>query len=156
MARQRTAGGDIPLRQPDIAGFPFLGEQISLLMRQQGICKPRQLEAALAIRTTWTADSDIPPYQDAEGPDGLFRYAYRGTDPQSFDNVALRRAYELRLPLIWFIAVAPGVFRALHPVFVVADEPASCGWRWPSTRANASSHPRPCWPTTTGDATCSG
>jgi putative restriction endonuclease len=120
---ERTAGGDIPVRQPDVAGFPFLGEQISLLMRQQGICKPRQLEAALAIRTTWTADGATPPYQDREGPDGLLRYAYRGSDPQSFDNVALRRAYELRLPLIWFIAVAPGVFRALYPVFVVADEP---------------------------------
>jgi len=83
---ERTAGGDIPVKQPDVAGFPFPVELVSLLMRQQGICKPRQLEAALAIRTTWTADS----------ADGLFRYAYRGTDPQSFDNSALRRVYELR------------------------------------------------------------
>ncbi|MDN5861590.1 MAG: hypothetical protein L0H84_23560, partial [Pseudonocardia sp.] len=119
----RTAGGTRQVGQPEVAQFPFLGEPISLLMRQQGICKPRQLDAALAIRTTWTAPGAAPPYDDHEGPDGLFRYAYRGTDPQSYDNVALRRAGELRLPMIWFIAVAPGVYHVQYPVYVVADEP---------------------------------
>lgn len=118
-----TAGGSHQVRQPDVAAFPFLGERVPLLMRQQGICKPARLTAALAIRTTWTAPGADAPYDDHEGPDGLYRYAYRGTDPDSFDNVALRRAGELGLPLIWFIAVAPGVFHVQYPVYVVADEP---------------------------------
>lgn len=97
-----------------MARFPFFGRTIALL-GQQGICKPRQLDAALSISTTWTPPGKQPPYVDAEGPDGLIRYAYRGTDPEHWDNVALRRAWEWQLPLVWFIAVAPGVYHAQLP-----------------------------------------
>lgn len=120
---ERTDHGARTVTQPEVAAFPFLGESISLLMRQQGICKPKQLGAALALRTTWTPPGGKPPYQDFEGPDGMFRYAYRGTDPNSFDNVALRRAGEFGLPLIWFVAIATGVYHVQYPVYVVADEP---------------------------------
>ncbi|GAA4783806.1 HNH endonuclease [Actinomycetospora chlora] len=119
----RTQLGTRTVTQPDVANFPFQGQDVALLLRQQGICKPRQLDAALSIRTTWTRPGDKPPYEDVEGPDGLVRYAYRGTDPEFFENRALRRAFEHRLPMIWFVAVAPGVYLARYPVYVVADEP---------------------------------
>jgi putative restriction endonuclease len=120
---ERTMLGTQTVSQPDVANFPFQGETVSLLLRQQGICKPRQLDAALSIRTTWTAPGHKPPYQDVEGPDGLIRYAYRGEDPQHAENRALRRAFEQQLPLVWFVAVAPAVYLARYPVYVVADEP---------------------------------
>jgi hypothetical protein len=43
---------------------------------------------------TFTPPDQVPPYADAEGPDGLLRYRYRGADPQHPGNVALRRAFE--------------------------------------------------------------
>ena len=120
---ERTEFGTKPVTQAEVTSFPFLGEDVPLLMRQQGISKPRQLDAALAIRTTWTPPGKQPPYVDAEGADGLIRYAYRGDDPEHWDNVALRRAWQLGLPLVWFVAVARGVYHAQYPVYVVADEP---------------------------------
>ena len=72
---ERTEFGTRTVTQPEVASFPFLGREIPLLLRQQGICKPRQLDAALAIRTTWTQPGRQPPYADEEGPDGLVRYA---------------------------------------------------------------------------------
>lgn len=120
---ERTHLGSREVTQPDVSSFPFHGESVALLHRQQGICKPRQLDAALSIRTTGTPPGGTPPYADAEGPDGLIRYAYRGADPDFFDNRALRRAHEHQLAVIWFVAVARGVYNALYPVYVVADEP---------------------------------
>ncbi len=120
---ERTEHGARTVTQAEVASFPFFGQDVPLLLRQQGICKPRQLDAVLAIRTTWTPPGQQPPYVDEEGPDGLIRYAYRGQDPEHWDNVALRRAGQLGLPLVWFVAVAPGVYHAQYPVYVVADEP---------------------------------
>ncbi|MGH3095446.1 MAG: HNH endonuclease [Streptosporangiales bacterium] len=119
----RTGQGTRTVTQPEVASFPFLGQQIPLLLRQQGICKPRNLDAALAIRTTWTPPGRIPPYVDEVGPEGLIRYAYRGQDPDHWDNAALRRAGRLGLPLVWFVAVGRGIYHAQYPVYVIADEP---------------------------------
>jgi putative restriction endonuclease len=91
--------------------------------RQRGIRRPAGWEAALAIRTTFTPPGQTPPYADAIGPDGLQRYKYRGDDPQHPENVALRRAFELRLPLIWFVGVASGLYEPIYPVWVVGDDP---------------------------------
>ena len=83
------------------------------------------MQAALAIRTTFTPPGQTPPYADAVGSDGLQRYKYRGEDPDHPENVALRRALELRLPLIWFVGVASGLYEPIYPVWVVGDDPAS-------------------------------
>jgi putative restriction endonuclease len=90
---------------------------------QRGIRKPAVLDAALSIRTTYTPPDEVPPYEDAEGLDGLMRYKYFGDDPRHSDNVALRRAYEQRLPLIWFVGVARALYLPRYPVWLVADEP---------------------------------
>jgi putative restriction endonuclease len=91
--------------------------------RQRGIRKPAGFDAALAIRTTFTPPGQLPPYADAVGEDGLQRYKYRGNNPDHPENIALRRAYELRLPLIWFVGVASGLYEPIYPVWVVGDEP---------------------------------
>lgn len=106
-----------------LSGFEFRGERISLLDRQRGIRAPRQLRAALSIRTTFGRVGRAAPYEDEVGPDGFQRYKYRGTDPMHADNRKLRRAFDERLPLIWFVGVAEGWFEPIYPVWVIADSP---------------------------------
>lgn len=103
--------------------FEFQGRRIPLMDLQRGIRKPAGLEAALAIRTTFTPPGKLPPYADDIGVDGLQRYKYRGTDPNHAENVALRRAYELELPLVWFVGIASGSYEPIYPVWVVGDAP---------------------------------
>lgn len=105
-----------------LRGFRFKGRPFAL-STQQGIRKVAGLDAALAFTTTYTPPGAAPPYADVEGPDGLPRYKYRGQNPDLSYNRALRTAQQRGLPLAWFIGVAPGVYLAKHPVFLVADEP---------------------------------
>jgi putative restriction endonuclease len=105
-----------------LSTFSYGGRRIPLMDRQRGIRKPAGMEAALAIRTTFTPPNQLPPYNDEIGQDGLQRYKYRGTDPDHPENVALRRAMEQRLPLIWFVGVASGLYEPIYPVFVIGEE----------------------------------
>ena len=61
-----------------------------------------QLAAALSFRTVYRPEGRDRPYDDATGADGLLRYKMRGTDPNHFENRALREAWRERLPLIWW------------------------------------------------------
>lgn len=108
---------------PELADFRFRGERIALMDRQRGIRKPAHLVAALAIRTVFTPPQQEPPYEDETGADGLLRYKYRGTDPSHPENKALRRALELRLPMLWFVGVASGIYLARYPVYIAREEP---------------------------------
>ena len=120
---RRRRGLDV-VRHDELAAFEFEGHRLPLIDPQRGIRKPRILEAALSLRTTYTPPRALPPYEDQEGPDGLLRYKYRGEDPQHPDNVALRQAMQLAEPLIWFVGVAPGVYEAVYPVWLIDEEPA--------------------------------
>ena len=110
--------GDV-LAWPDlIRGFPYEGHRVSLVS-MQGIFKPKILpEIPLSIRT-----SPKGPYNDAVSDDGVVRYSYRGTEPSHAENMGLRRAMEFGAPLVYFLAVVPGRYLALWPVYVVADDP---------------------------------
>jgi putative restriction endonuclease len=107
-----------------LSTFEYDGDRIALMDRQRGIRKPRAFHAALAIRTSFTPPGQVPPYADSIGDDGLQRYKYRGTDPSHPENVALRRAYLDRLPIIWFVGVSSGLYEPIYPVWVVGDNPA--------------------------------
>lgn len=89
------------------------------LVGPQGIFKPKVLESAPLSITT----SPSGPYNDGFGSDNLLRYRYRGTDPQHPDNVGLRAAMQLGLPLVYLHGIAPGKYVAAWPVFVVGDDP---------------------------------
>lgn len=115
--------GDGVVTSDSLSTFRFDGQRVALIDRQRGIRKPAMLSAALSLRTSFTPPGRPPPYDDAPGPDGLLRYKYRGDDPRHAENVALRNAMEQALPLIWFVAVAPSVYQAIYPVWLVADEP---------------------------------
>ena len=111
------------VRYDELAAFQIDGQRIALMDRQRGIRKPALLNAALSMRTTFTPPGQTPPYADTEGPDGLLRYKYRGDDPMHPENVALRTAMQDQRPLIWFVAVSQGVYEAVYPVWLVAEEP---------------------------------
>ncbi len=118
----RSQGGVVG--SADLLGFSFDGQPFRLMAPQQGIWKPRQLEAALSIRTVHAARPDLRPYDDSPGPDGWPRYKWRENDPNQADNRALRRAMELRRPLIWFRGVARSTYLPTYPVWLVHEEPA--------------------------------
>jgi putative restriction endonuclease len=120
--RLRALNGET-LRFEDVAAFVFDGVRIPLMDPQRGIRKPRQLEAALSFRTVHAARPDRRPYDDDPGLDGYLRYMWRGTDSAHPEKVAMRRAQERRLPLIWFHGVAPGIYLPVYPVELVAEEP---------------------------------
>jgi putative restriction endonuclease len=118
-----AAKGQPLVRQDDLAPFRFDGTPLRLMATQQGIWKPRQLEAALSFRTVFASDPSQRPYDDEPGPDGFLRYKWRGTDPDHPDNRSLRRAMVGNLPLIWFQGVASAIYMPIYPVWLAAEEP---------------------------------
>jgi putative restriction endonuclease len=98
-------------------GFVYYNQRISLL-GPQGIWKPAGLELPLSITTV----SD-GPYSDSFDANGLLRYSYRGRDINHRDNVGLRKAMELQVPLIYLRSIVPGKYLAAWPVFIIQDHP---------------------------------
>jgi putative restriction endonuclease len=117
----RNSSPDNGLRSADINTFVF-DDRATKLIVQTGIWKPAGLDAALSIRTTYTRPGELPPYEDDLGADGYIRYKYRGTDPNHSDNRALREAMSRRLPLIYFVGIASGVYYARYPVWIIAED----------------------------------
>lgn len=106
-----------------LEAFTFEGQRVPLIARQRGIHKIADLPAALSILTTYSPTPEARPYEDEVGPDGYLRYKWRGADPDLYDNRALRLTIERQTPIIWFRGVAPGMFVAQCPVWVVGEEP---------------------------------
>ena len=106
------------------AGFQFGGDRIPIYNQQRGIFRPRQLRdlgAALTIQTSYRG-----PYDDsADADEGSFSYKYQGRDTLHSDNVAMRRAMELRLPILYLFALRTGLYRPLWPMYVEADSPST-------------------------------
>jgi putative restriction endonuclease len=115
------AGGVV--RRDELESFEFRGTRVRLIAPRQGIWKPATFNAALSFVTTFTPQTERPPYDDDIGEDSYPRYKWRGTDPLHHDNVALRRAMELGKPLLWFVGVAPGIYEPHAPVWLVHEEP---------------------------------
>jgi putative restriction endonuclease len=114
-------GGVVTRR--DLRQFEFRGKRISLEQNMRGIRVLQGHPAALSILTTFRERPEDRPYDDNIGPDGYPRYMWQGTDSQASDNVALRVAMELRKPLAWFVGIAPRLYEAVFPVWLVDEEP---------------------------------
>src|SRR4051794_39771724 len=112
-------GQDIPYTGGLDRGFPFQGVRVPFLNRYSGIYRSRVQTgpAALAIQT-----SAKSPYDDAILEQG-FLYAYRAGAIDQPDNRALRAAYELQVPLVYYIGTQPSRYRPEFPVYVSADDP---------------------------------
>jgi putative restriction endonuclease len=107
----------------ELADYEYKGARIPLIDRQRGIRKPAIFHAALSIRTTYTPPGKAKPYDDRIPSDGLLRYKYRGDNPKHHENRALRTAFDLGLPLMWFVGVASGIYEARYPVWIREDQP---------------------------------
>ncbi len=114
-------GEDVPYANGLDRGFPFRGRRVPYLSRQKGIYRAaaQRGPAALAIQT-----SAKSPYDDEILADG-FAYAYRAGSIDQPDNRALRAAYELQVPLVYFIGTRPGWYKPVFPCFVRADDPVA-------------------------------
>jgi putative restriction endonuclease len=119
LAGQVNTYGDVLPRKVLEGGFEFQGTRIPLVA-PQGIFKPKILDLPLSILT-----APKGPYDDSFAPDGFLLYRYRGEDPNHRDNVGLRKAYELKRPLIYFHGIDPGKYLATWPVYIIGDDPAN-------------------------------
>lgn len=106
-------------------GFTFNGERIPLINPQRGIFKPRQMRFLLSIKTVfpkpgakvWYDDQRQVHRQIFEAEETV-DYAFMGQDPEAADNRWLREAFENRVPVIYFLGIAPGRYQPLFPVFI--------------------------------------
>ncbi len=106
-------------------GFTFEGERIPLVNPQRGIFKPKQMQYLLSIRTVfprpgkrvWYDDQRQVHSQIFESREAV-DYAFMGTNPDAADNRWLREAFENRVPVIYFLGVAPGLYQAIIPTYI--------------------------------------
>jgi hypothetical protein len=114
-----SLGGTLTITRAELANdFIFDGRRFPLVDRGRGIRKPVGWTSALSIMT-----SHSRPYDDEEGIDGLHRYKLRRDRRGTSENDALREAMRDQSPLIWLYAIRPGIFNAISPVFLIAEEP---------------------------------
>lgn len=104
-----------------LRSFEFDGRSVPLI-QQRGIVKVAWLDHALTIRTTFTRDPAARPYDDHDGADGYQRYKWQGSEPDAYDNEALRLAMRDRKPLVWFRGIAQGLYLPDLPVWAVDEE----------------------------------
>jgi hypothetical protein len=104
-------------------GFAYGGQRISFGSFQKGIHRSRAQRGPAALTLT-TSFKD--PYADTFDEAGaLFTYVYRSGSIDQADNPALRAAYELHTPLVYFRALGPGQYLVVAPMFVTADDQAA-------------------------------
>ncbi|HEX7322008.1 MAG TPA: HNH endonuclease [Mycobacterium sp.] len=94
-------------------------ETLRIIDRNRGIWNPKQMSATLSV-----VSSPDGPYADEHIGDSLFAYAYRAGSTDG-DNLKLRRAYELRLPIILLRKIMAGAYVPIFPVYVVYDDLAN-------------------------------
>lgn len=108
------------------AGFQFQGERIPLINPQGGIFKPTQMRFLLSIRTVFPKPGAVARYDDQrevyrqidEGGDAV-DYAFMGEKPGAAQNRWLREAMDNRIAIIYFLGIAPGIYQAMIPSFVI-------------------------------------
>ena len=106
-------------------GFPARGQRVLFANRPKGIFKPKQMSAALSIKTgvprrgrsTWYRDQEIDPAR-LDGATGLLRYDLARGGLNDPTNRALREAWRRKAPLIYFMGIAEAVFRPIFPVWI--------------------------------------
>lgn len=114
------------------AGFHFDGQRIPLINPQRGIFKPTQMRYLLSIRTVyprpgarvWYDDQRQVHRQIYEGDEAV-DYAFMGQNANAAENRWLREAMQERVPAIYFLGVAPGLYQAILPSYVIGWDASS-------------------------------
>jgi putative restriction endonuclease len=131
-ALRRISETGVVTRDQMDAGFEFEGQRIPFALKARGIWRPATMKspgAALSVTTASIRKGVKPKYDDQIGGEGWFEYRYQGNDPTDWDNVAVRRAYELKRPLVYFYGVGPKLYEAIYPAYVVGDSPGDLTFR---------------------------
>jgi putative restriction endonuclease len=86
----------------------------------------------LSIRTVFPKKGNKVWYDDQRDvhrqifeSDETVDYAFKGNDPEDADNRWLREAFENRVPIIYFLGIAPGRYQAMIPTFVAGWDAAT-------------------------------
>lgn len=118
-ALRARLGDELPYAGGLDAGFVYDGGRIPFLSTAKGIHRAARQRgrAALSVQT-----SSKNPYGDTE-TDAGFEYAYRSGSIDQADNIALREAHLLRVPLVYFVGMRPGIYRPEYPWYVEDDDP---------------------------------
>ena len=114
------------------AGFQFEGRRIPLINPQRGIFKPTQMRFLLSIRTVFPKPGAAVRYDDQrevyrqidEGGEAV-DYAFMGENAGAAENRWLREAMDNRIAIIYFLGVAPGIYQAMIPSFVIGWDAAA-------------------------------
>jgi len=112
-------GDELPYKDGLDRGFAYRGSRVPFLNYQKGIYRAAAQRGPAALSIQTSANS---PYDDEEGDDG-FMYAYRSGSIAQPDNAALRAAFTLQVPIVYFVGTRPGWYRALYPWYVENDMP---------------------------------
>ncbi len=104
-------------------GFVFENQRVSFGSFQRGIHRGRDQRGPAALTLTTSFNDPYADTFDAAG--AMFTYAYRAGSIDQPDNRALRAAFELQTPLVYFRALAPSQYLVIAPMFVTADDPAA-------------------------------
>jgi putative restriction endonuclease len=114
-------GADVPYKDGLDAGFAFRGTRIPFLSHMKGIFRAAAQRGppALSIVTSYKS-----PYGDQETDQGV-QYAYRAGSIDQADNRALRAAYELQVPMVYFVGTRPNWYRPFYPCFAIEDDPVA-------------------------------
>jgi putative restriction endonuclease len=107
------------VKRDELEALQVGNETRRVIDQSRGIWNPRDLLATLSV-----VSSPDGPYADTHIGESLFAYDYR-TGSTDGDNRKMRRAYELKLPIILLRKIQTGVFVPVFPVYVVADDSAN-------------------------------
>jgi putative restriction endonuclease len=91
-------------------------ETLRIIDQSRGIWNPKDFAATLSV-----VSSPDGPYADTHISESLFAYDYRAGSTDG-DNLKLRRAYELSLPIILLRKIKTAIYVPVFPAYVVADD----------------------------------
>ncbi len=113
-------------------GFVFEGERVRLLTKAAGIFKPKQMEHVLSIctrvpkpgRKIWYNDQREvrKVHQKIYAGDEAISYEFTKGGPGHYKNQWLKNAFDLQIPVIYFVGVSPSVYDP-HIVFITGWDP---------------------------------
>ena len=108
------------------AGFQFDGQRIPFVNPQGGIFKPARMRFLLSIRTVFPKPGATVRYDDQrevyrqidQGGEAV-DYAFMGEEADAVQNRWLREAMDNRIAIIYFLGIAPSIYQAMIPSFVI-------------------------------------
>lgn len=114
---ERFYGDSIPWAEIE-KGVMVEGQQVRLASKAEGIFKPKECKfGALSIKTTIPKKGRYNIYDDKESDDGYFHYSLKASGNLK-SNLYLEQCRQHQLPVIYFIGMTPGFYKAVFPCFI--------------------------------------